>query len=455
MKSLTRAAAVAFLVGCNSILGIKDPTLLDAGTVDADTDATSQSTFSLTVAASGGAAAARSVTSGDATIDCGATCSHTYAAGTQVTLTAEAVTGKGLVFQSWTGDCAASANAPTCTIVMNQPRNVGATFAPVNYVFISAATFDPSTGVLAGDTLCQTEAAARGFPDAGRYIAWLSDSSAPAKARIQTARGWVRLDGLPVLDSPSDPTRILYPPRLGSLGQDLTSVRVVTGTDAGGSSAANCLNFTSNTSMQMAAAGQPGSGAGAWTNAFNLSCDTTDLHIYCFGTSAVSQVVPAAVSGRLAFVSDGTFNASTGRAAADTLCQTEATANGFPGNYFALISLIAEAASQRFDTTGPVWVRRDGVQLTTRPSDLFAGEGLVAAFDVTGTTRYLDHNDRIWTGSDKPNTAGMSVPTTCDNWSDPQGTGAVGTPSSTAGFNYYHSESLPCDTPRRVYCLQR
>jgi hypothetical protein len=450
---MTRVAAVALLAGCSSILGIREPTLLDGG---ADPDAPSQSeTFTLTVLASGGAATARTVTSGEGSIDCGATCSHAYAGGTQVTLTAAAVTGKGLVFQSWTGDCAGSANAPTCTIVMSQARNVGATFAAVNYVFISAATFDTSMGVLGGDTLCKAEATARGFPDASRYIAWLSDLNAPAVGRIQTARGWVRLDGLPVLDSPDDVTHILYPPRLGALGQDLTSVRVVTGTDAAGSSAANCLNFSSNTSMQMAAVGQPGSGAGGWTNVGTVSCDATDLHVYCFGTATVSQVVPPAVSARLAFVSDGTFNPSTGRGAADALCQGEATTDGLPGDYLALVSLIAEAASHRFDTTGPVWVRRDGVQLTTRPSDLFAGDGLVAAFDVTGTIKYLDHSDRIWTGSDKPNTAGMSVPTTCNDWSEPLETGAVGTPDSTSGFNYYHSESLSCGTPHRVYCLQR
>jgi len=135
MNSMTRVAALSLLAGCSAIVGFQDPHVVDAG-VDPD------ATFTLTVVASGGGAAARSVTSGDSAIDCGATCSHLYPGGTQVTLTAAAVTGKGLVFQAWTGDCAGSTNAPTCTLVMSQARNVGATFAPVNYVFISAATFD-------------------------------------------------------------------------------------------------------------------------------------------------------------------------------------------------------------------------------------------------------------------------------------------------------------------------
>jgi len=454
MKAMSCVIAAGFLVGCSSILGITEPTLSDAGGSDGHPDAP-PSSFALTVVASGGAAAAHSVTSSDGAIDCGTACSHTYASGTQITLTAAAIAGKGFTFQTWTGDCAASANAPTCTIILNQARNVGATFASVNYVFISANTLDTSQGVLAGDTLCQTEASERGFPDANHYIAWLSSNGAPARDRIQAARGWVRLDGLPVLDSPNDTTHILYPPRLGSLGQDLTAVRVVTGTDADGSATANCLGFTNNTSMQMAALGQPGSGAGGWTNSFSDTCNSTDLHVYCFGTAAVSQIVPPVIAGRLAFASDGAFDPSMGRSQADALCQSEAMADGFPGNYLALVSLIGEAASQRFDTAGPLWVRPDGVPPAARTADLFAGSNLVAAFDVTGTLKYLDHNDRIWTGSDQPNTAGMFTPTTCNDWSNASETGAVGTPDSTAGFNYFHSESRPCDTPHRVYCLQQ
>src|ERR1043165_890821 len=148
MKLVTLAAALTLLAGCSNILGFKDPTLADAGGGgDGSTDGgidgpPGVGPFTLTVAPTGGVAAARSVTRGDSAIDCGTTCSHSYAGGTQVPLTAAAVTGKGLVFQSWTGDCAASTNAPTCTIVMNQAHSVGATFAPVNYVFISASAFN-------------------------------------------------------------------------------------------------------------------------------------------------------------------------------------------------------------------------------------------------------------------------------------------------------------------------
>lgn len=448
VETIGAVALVASLLGCGHVVPLADA----SETPGSDGPA---QMFALTVTPSGGTAAARTVISDDSAIDCGAACMHDYAGGTQVTLTAKAITGKGRIFQSWTGDCAARTNAASCTITMDQAHSVGATFAPVNYIFISAAAFDPSTGVIGGDTLCQTEATNRGFPDANHYVAWLSVSGTPARDRIQAARGWVRLDGLPVLDSPNDTTHILYPPRLGALAQDLTAVRVVTGTDGDGSSVANCLGFTSNTAMQSAAVGRPGSGAGGWTNALSATCNSTDLHVYCLGTQAVSQIAPPAVAGRLAFASDGVFDPSKGRDSADALCQREATAHGASGHYLALVSSLADAASQRFDTAGLPWLRHDGVQLTTRSSDLFAGTGLNAALDVTGSLTYLDHNDRIWTGSDQPNTAGMFPPTTCNDWSDASETGAVGTPDDTAGFGYYHTESLPCDIPHRVYCLQQ
>jgi hypothetical protein len=59
---------------------------------------------------------------------CGSTCSVVYTNGTSVTLTATAITGS--TFAGWSGDC--SGTAATCTVTMNQARNVGATFTMNN-----------------------------------------------------------------------------------------------------------------------------------------------------------------------------------------------------------------------------------------------------------------------------------------------------------------------------------
>ncbi len=79
----------------------------------------------LSVTKSGSAAGM--VASSPAGIDCGATCSKTFAAGTSVTLTATPVTGSS--FTSWSGS--GCSGTSTCTVVMSEARAVNAEFAVV------------------------------------------------------------------------------------------------------------------------------------------------------------------------------------------------------------------------------------------------------------------------------------------------------------------------------------
>jgi Fe-S cluster biogenesis protein NfuA len=66
------------------------------------------------------------VTSSPAGIDCGATCTHTFTAGTMVTLTPTANTGS--VFAGWSGACSGTGS---CVVTMDQARSVTATFNTV------------------------------------------------------------------------------------------------------------------------------------------------------------------------------------------------------------------------------------------------------------------------------------------------------------------------------------
>jgi hypothetical protein len=65
-----------------------------------------------------------SVTSSPAGIDCGASCSASFANGTDVTLTA--TVAAGTTFAGWSGDCSGRG---TCTLTMSADHSVTATFS--------------------------------------------------------------------------------------------------------------------------------------------------------------------------------------------------------------------------------------------------------------------------------------------------------------------------------------
>ncbi len=67
-------------------------------------------------------------------IACGTVCSADYPDGTQLTLTATA--GIDSTFDGWGGDCADRVSEPTCTLTMDGPRTVSATFSLITYPLI-------------------------------------------------------------------------------------------------------------------------------------------------------------------------------------------------------------------------------------------------------------------------------------------------------------------------------
>lgn len=107
-RSLMVAAAAGVLAACGGGGGGSTP---PAGT---------QHTLGVSVSGNG------SVGSQPSGIQCGATCSASYNAGTQVTLTATPAAGQ--VFGGWGGECAGS--TATCTVTMSAARTVTARFDP-------------------------------------------------------------------------------------------------------------------------------------------------------------------------------------------------------------------------------------------------------------------------------------------------------------------------------------
>jgi len=103
-------------------------------------------TYTLTVSKAG--TGSGTVTSAPGGISCGSDCNESYPAGTNVTLTATPATD-GSTFAGWSGYCTNPTG--TCTVPMNQTRNVTATF---NNTVI--AKYTCSSGSCIPDNTCST-----------------------------------------------------------------------------------------------------------------------------------------------------------------------------------------------------------------------------------------------------------------------------------------------------------
>jgi subtilisin family serine protease len=117
----TQAELKAGLLSTTRSLASLSGKSLTGGSLDLAAAAGVPTSFGLTVTVQGSGA----VTSTPSGIQCGATCSASFATGSVVTLRATA-TGR-MRFTGWSGAC--SGTALTCQVTMNETRSVTATFA--------------------------------------------------------------------------------------------------------------------------------------------------------------------------------------------------------------------------------------------------------------------------------------------------------------------------------------
>jgi hypothetical protein len=412
--------------------------------------------------------ASQTVSSTPGGISCaGSSCSTSsvYTTGTSVALSV-AAGGSGLYH--WGGACSGSGS--TCNLLMNSSKAVTLTLNGNNYAFITNGRFSANFGGLSGaDAQCTSVAAAASLP--GSYVAILSTSTVNASTRLGSARGWIRTDGKPVADTPASlfaNDRMYYPLSITELGTPSTSywfpftgsANDGTVTSISGGVPSTCSDWTSSNAAIAAGTGVWDISSQGWVGGAGGSCDMLNP-LFCFGTDLVTPLTFAKATGRIAFLSMGSWDTSTGVAAADALCQSEATAAGLAGasTFIALLTTNSAGAATRLNTAGPNWVRTDGIPIAASIADLLAGN-LVAPIAVAadGVT-YLPSNQgltRVMTGGLQ--TAAGSSTTTCNNWtsSDAGGaTGSAGIATKTTGDEAF--ESLggypPCGL-YRVYCLQ-
>jgi uncharacterized repeat protein (TIGR03803 family) len=175
------------------------------------------------------------ITSTPSGIDCGRTCTASFAAGTQVTLTATPAIGSSFV--GWGGACSGTG---TCTVTMNADQSVSATFTGSKYnlsvsVFgipggavtsspfgidcgpTCSASFAPGTPV----TLTATPAAGWGLAGRGGACSGIGSCTVTLNADTSISASFATLFTAvlpPAITSPADATA-LPPPIIGPVPQ--------------------------------------------------------------------------------------------------------------------------------------------------------------------------------------------------------------------------------------------
>ncbi len=426
----------------------------DACTVVMDQARSATATFSLnknplTVTNRFVGGASGKVTSSPTGINCGTACTATYAATTSVTLTA--TPNGSAVFQGWSGDC--SGSQATCVVSMSAARAVTATFKPpVNYIFATSQMYPVATfgGLAGGDDICNTTAQAAGLP--GHFVAFLSTSTVDAKTRVGAARGWIRVDGKPVMDQLSTTLatgQIFYSPSLDELGNPVV-YSVMTGTKPDGTAevGSTCSDYTSSSGYL--AIGAAAYGALNWLELGVNDCSGSHP-LWCLQTDYQTPVTVPPLSSPIAFVSKGYFDTATGLASADSLCVSEATAAGLPSasQFKALLGTHAMAPSSRFAASYN-WMRPDDVPLNLSGDNLFdKTKPWLAPLDVNADKTYFMGAD-IAVGSLDPNTVGAD---TCNDWTVDTSAAKMDKIQSYTPSPFQSAYAADCQKYAHVICM--
>ena len=140
-----------------------------------------------------------------------------------------------------------------------------------------------TSGIAAGDSVCNNEAQAAGLPDVGHYKAWLSDDSEHARDRFENDGAWFRVDGFKVAENMADliDGELITSIHLTASGVYRPNTGVWTGTASDGTATGtNCDNWTS--------ANNNGTGGRAniinegWTTQdASADCDGLEKYLYC------------------------------------------------------------------------------------------------------------------------------------------------------------------------------
>jgi hypothetical protein len=371
--------------------------------------------------------------------------------GAHITLTVTQASGAKI---AWSNGCTGTTCAITGTAA---PITVNVTSTNQNIVFTTSQKHSGNFGGLAGaNAYCNAAAATAGVP--GNYVAFLgTGSGTPALPYnvLGSARGWIRIDGLPFTDTVASfrSNVMWYPAALDEYGNVSPEYHFT-----GYNTSYTCSDWTSASSTDSGSGGDRAEG-NYFTQVYGLGCDSGAL--VCFGTDFTSAVSVTPASGRHAFASTGAFDASQGLAAADAICQSGATAAALanPTHFLAALATTTASIQSRFNMTGATWVRTDGVAIASSSANFMAGVLLAP----TGVDELGNPNQgRAWLGTNQGLTgAAPSGADNCNDWSTNATSassilyepiwGGVGSPNA---FTEFAGSTVTCDSGLIVLCLE-
>ena len=159
--------------------------------------------------------------------------------------------------------------------------------------FIISKVFTTSTTYLGNfggqgkaDNICQKKAQAAGLT--GKYKAWLSTTSSPAKDRIPDAKYVKATDtSITIANNKNDllDGTINTPLEYDEYGNKITDEGVWTGTGMRGNyKSGSCMNWTNGTSNVYGRSGLANKTQTNWTDTVNAQCNSKQ-HLYCFQVS--------------------------------------------------------------------------------------------------------------------------------------------------------------------------
>jgi len=379
------------------------------------------------------------ITSTPPGIDCGDTCSAEFDA--QVLLRAGTENGQDSFFAGWSSsdpDC----NGPKQVCLLDHELALTADFEPMahNLMFVSSKTyFSNLGGVAAYDAECNGLATAAGINDAAgsAFVVAMTDVASATQPfgnlieRLGTARGWVRMDGLPVADDAASlfaPLRY-YPPRFSEQGQlaNAGSIRLWTG--MGDDPGDHCSGWTVAREGSVVGIGM--SDSITWWSVGFATCNIEQLPIACLGKTKTQPVsAPPAHQGKRLWLTTSPYLPGSGRP--DEKCQSERPAGVERG--VALIAYSTKPPSTVIDPAA-TYVLSDG-RLVGTGAELLAG-GMTVGVWLSADGSIPNNSPNVWTGTSSITALG-TLESTCLDWTsaDPtlNGTLAVATNSSFGAY---------------------